>query len=90
MLRARIRFSPLVCGCGRLSRHVPGFTKLKSASTKLERKDVRARSSTCAGEGGEVQKNEECRKIKTARDSDFRAVFIIRINNLDYCTLLAE
>ena len=51
---------------------------------------MRARSSTCAREGGEVQKNEECRKIKTARDSDFRAVFIIRINNLDYCTLLAE
>lgn len=61
---------------GRLSRHVPGFTKLKSASTKLERKDMRARSSACIREGGEVhknkeaQKNEECRKIKTARSQN--------------------
>ena len=57
---------------------------------------MRARSSVCAREGGEVhknremQKNKEVHKNKNGPKSESRAVFIIRINNLDYCTLLAE
>lgn len=51
----------------------------------------------CLHQGGrvvqkneEVQKNKEVYKNKNGPKSESRAVFIIRINNLDYCTLLAE